>query len=144
MGHLTLCDRVDPPDTNKLDIDIDREGFLERRALFPPGFVRLGEHLICERHLLMVQRFLIKPFSDGYAEFGLDLPHDYHMMTQKASRPLIPSFCAEKREFMPRYLHRHLTVTPGSSIRIVFLPHQKSYTIDLGRSYGRSRIINRT
>lgn len=42
------------PNANEFDVDVDREGFLEGRALLPPSFVRLGEHLVGEGNLLVV------------------------------------------------------------------------------------------
>lgn len=44
------------PDTEKLDVHVDRERLLERSALLPAQLVGLGEHLVRERHLLAVAR----------------------------------------------------------------------------------------
>ena len=42
------------PDADKVDVDIDRERFLERRALRPADLVRARVHLVRERDLFWV------------------------------------------------------------------------------------------
>ncbi len=44
------------PNADKLDIDIDAEGFLERHALLPTNGVRARVHLVRKWDLLVVVR----------------------------------------------------------------------------------------
>ena len=44
------------PDADEFDLDVGRESFLERGALFPASQVIATEHLVRERNLLVVAR----------------------------------------------------------------------------------------
>lgn len=52
MSHET--ERI--PHADEFDLNIDREGFLERGALSPTLRIVATEHLIRERYLLVVTR----------------------------------------------------------------------------------------
>ena len=45
----------DIPDTDKFDIHIHGERFLESSTLFPTKFICLGEHLVREGNMLVVR-----------------------------------------------------------------------------------------
>ena len=44
----------DPPNTEKLNVNVDGESLLESRTLFPPKRVVLGVHFVGERDLFPV------------------------------------------------------------------------------------------
>lgn len=50
------CVRERIPDADEFDLDVGRESFLKRGALFPANHVIATEHLVRERNLLVVAR----------------------------------------------------------------------------------------
>ena len=52
------------PNTDKLDIHIDAEGFLEQIGLFPSYFVFTYIHLVCEGDLLVIAGWEESNFVD--------------------------------------------------------------------------------
>jgi len=56
VANRVACIDKSVPHADKFYLDIHRECFLERSALFPSFIVIAGEHLICKGDLLVVAR----------------------------------------------------------------------------------------